>query len=74
LEEAMNGRRDYGSGLAEWGDRRQQIREQSYTAISVMKFLAVMGVLACVFDDSLLLPAIIFGVGTAIGICNWRMR
>jgi hypothetical protein len=70
----MNGRRDYGLSMAEWNDGRQQIREQSYTAISVMKFLAVMGILACVFDDSMLLPAIIFGVGTAIGIYNWRSR
>jgi hypothetical protein len=53
---------------------RQQIQEANYTAYAVMKFLAVMGILACVFDDSMLLPAIIFGVGTAIGIYNWRNR
>jgi hypothetical protein len=70
----MNGRRDYGSGLAEWGDRRQQIREQNYTAYSVMRFLAVLGILACVFDDSLVVPAVIFGVGMAIGILNWRTK
>jgi hypothetical protein len=70
----MNGRRDYGLSMAEHLDTRQQIQEANYTAYAVMKFLAVMGILACVFDDSMLLPAIIFGVGTAIGIYNWRSR
>jgi hypothetical protein len=70
----MNGRRDYGLSMAEYSDTRQQIQEANYTAYAVMKLLAVMGILACVFDDSMLLPAIIFGVGTAIGIYNWRNR
>jgi hypothetical protein len=70
----MNGRRDFGIAMAEYSDARQQIREANYTAYTVMQMLAVFGILAVFFDDTLVLPAIIFGVGLAIGIWNWRTR
>jgi hypothetical protein len=70
----MNGRRDFGIAMAEYSDNRQQIYEANYTAYTVMQILAVFGVLSCFYDDTLLLPAVIFGVAIAIGIWNWGTR
>jgi hypothetical protein len=70
----MNGRRDFGIAMAEYSDSRQQIQEANYTAYTVMQMLAVFGILAVIYDDTMLLPAVIFGVASLIGIWNWRTR
>jgi protein-S-isoprenylcysteine O-methyltransferase Ste14 len=70
----MNGRRDFGIAMAEHNDSRRQIQEANYTAYTVMQMLAVLGILAVIYDDTMLLPAVIFGAATVIGIWNWRTR
>jgi hypothetical protein len=67
----MNGRRDYGSGLAEWGDARQIRRDRAESAYALMKLWAFIGILA-ILCGNYVLGGLFCGAAAVVGIINWR--